>query len=242
MQVMPWAPVIGVLAVLGSARATVTEQNFLVRNTGDLVALCSASQSDPLYTAAVNFCHGFAVGVFRVVAEEDAARQSGKVICLPNPPPSRNQALAAFVRGPMPIPAACHSLRMTGSLGTSHSNTRAPGGAETERYTNEADPNCAGLHRHLGWMREHDPGTAARVGGDCDRSYRWRYHRCDGRECRAGHRYWCGGRPRGRPHLQQSQTAPAGCVSAGLCRRTGIPTTVSFSAALPTIAKEDGRS
>jgi hypothetical protein len=98
MQATPWASTIAVLAVLGSARAAVTEQNFVLRDTGDLVALCSASQSDPLYTAAINFCHGFAVGVFRVVHEEDAARRSGKIICLPNPPPSRNQALAAFVQ------------------------------------------------------------------------------------------------------------------------------------------------
>ena len=98
MQVTPWASAIAVLAVLGPARAAVTEQNFVLRDTGDLVALCSASQSDPLYTAAINFCHGFAVGVFRVVHEEDAARRSGKIICLPNPPPSRNQALAAFVQ------------------------------------------------------------------------------------------------------------------------------------------------
>ena len=41
----------------GSAHAGVTEDTFLLHNTGDLVELCSAAQADPLYkAAAVIFC------------------------------------------------------------------------------------------------------------------------------------------------------------------------------------------
>jgi hypothetical protein len=86
----------GVLAA-GSARGAVTEDSFLLHNTGDLVDLCSAVQPDHLYTAAVNFCHGFAVGVFRVLQEEDTARRSRHLFCLPNPAPSRNEGIARFV-------------------------------------------------------------------------------------------------------------------------------------------------
>jgi hypothetical protein len=82
----------------GSAQAAVTQDTFLLRNTGDLTDLCSAAQSDPLYTAAVNFCHGFTVGVFRVLQEEDMAKQSRHLFCLPNSTQSRNEGIANFVQ------------------------------------------------------------------------------------------------------------------------------------------------
>src|SRR5690349_2107074 len=80
----------------GSAHAAVTEDTFLLRNTGDLVELCSGAQSDPLYTAAVNFCQGFTVGVFRVLQEEDMAKLSQHMFCLPSPTPSRNETISGF--------------------------------------------------------------------------------------------------------------------------------------------------
>jgi Rap1a immunity proteins len=85
-------------ASVGVARGEVVQDNFLVRNTGDLLALCSAPQSSPLYTAAVNFCQGFAVEVFRVLEAENAARGLQGLFCTPNPMPTRNQAIAAFVQ------------------------------------------------------------------------------------------------------------------------------------------------
>jgi hypothetical protein len=92
MRVSKWlsglALCIGLSA--GSAHAAVTEDTFLLHSAGDLVDLCSAAQSDPLYTAAVNFCHGFTVGVFRVLQEEDMAKLSRHMFCLPNPMPTRN--------------------------------------------------------------------------------------------------------------------------------------------------------
>jgi hypothetical protein len=100
MRTRAWVSALALCATLcvGSARAAVTEDNFNLRNTGDLIALCSPAQSDPLYTAASNFCHGFAVGVFRVLQEEDAARRSNHLFCLPNPPPTRSEAVASFTQ------------------------------------------------------------------------------------------------------------------------------------------------
>jgi hypothetical protein len=81
------------------ARAALTEDNFLLRNAGDLVALCSAAQSDPLYTAAINFCHGFGLGTFRVLRDEEVARQRPPhMFCLPEQLPTRNEAIAEFVQ------------------------------------------------------------------------------------------------------------------------------------------------
>ena len=86
------------LAFARPSSAAVTEDSFQLRNTGDLVELCSTVQSDPLYTPARNFCEGFAVGVFRVLQEQDLAKRSGRMFCLPQPSPTRDEAIASFVQ------------------------------------------------------------------------------------------------------------------------------------------------
>jgi hypothetical protein len=93
-------PVLVVCATMsaGATRAAVTEDSFLLRNSDDLATLCSAMQSDPLYTAAVNFCQGFVVGVFRVLQEENAAGPLIHLFCLTNPMPTRSEAVASFVQ------------------------------------------------------------------------------------------------------------------------------------------------
>lgn len=81
---------------ISRADAAVAESDFRLQTTGDLVDLCAANQNDPMYTAAVNFCHGFSVGVVRVLQEEDAAERARHLFCLPNPPPTRSEAIADF--------------------------------------------------------------------------------------------------------------------------------------------------
>lgn len=100
MRIKTWHVAFALCTVLcvGSARAALNEDSFQLRNTGDLVDVCSATQSDPLYTAASNFCHGFTVGVFRVLQEEDMAQRSRHLFCLPNPTPTRNEGIASFVQ------------------------------------------------------------------------------------------------------------------------------------------------
>jgi len=84
---------------LPSRAAPVSQDAFLLRGTGDLVLLCGAEPSDPLYTAAQNFCHGFAVGTYRLAAQaEDATRSKSKLFCLPPTPPNRSAAVSAFVQ------------------------------------------------------------------------------------------------------------------------------------------------
>jgi hypothetical protein len=78
------------------AQAAVTEDQFQMRSTGDLVALCSAEKADPYMTAAANFCHGFAVGVFQTLTAEQAARRN-RQFCVTEPMPTRNEAIASYV-------------------------------------------------------------------------------------------------------------------------------------------------
>lgn len=81
-----------------ASRAAVTEDTFQLRTTSDLVDLCSAAPSDPMVTAALNFCHGFALGVFRVLDEEAVAERIHRMFCVPAQTPTRNQVLADFVQ------------------------------------------------------------------------------------------------------------------------------------------------
>lgn len=76
---------------------TPTETNFQVRTTGDLVRLCEATPSDPVGIAALHYCHGFAVGAYQYHQIATAAEGRRRLVCAPNPPPSRNEAVAAFV-------------------------------------------------------------------------------------------------------------------------------------------------
>ena len=83
--------------VLGAhiAQAAVTEDNFLLRNTADLVALCTADPAEPMGTAALNFCHGFGVGAYRVLLDVQVAKKRAD-FCMPVPGPTRNDTITAF--------------------------------------------------------------------------------------------------------------------------------------------------
>jgi hypothetical protein len=87
---------IALTVLSGIGRAAVTEDNFVSRTTGDLVALCSAAPTDRLYTAAVNFCHGFGAGTYGVLAAAQQADPNLKLFCAP-PEMTRSDAVAAFV-------------------------------------------------------------------------------------------------------------------------------------------------
>jgi hypothetical protein len=78
-------------------RAAVTQDTFQLGSTADLVELCTASPSEPMGTAALNFCHGFGVGVFRVLQEIESATKA-HTFCMPDPLPTRNEGLASFIQ------------------------------------------------------------------------------------------------------------------------------------------------
>ena len=80
----------------GSAGA-VSEKDFEVQTTENIINLCTASPDDPLYHQAVNFCHGFLVGAYRYYEAAGSGPAGLKLVCLPDPPPSRNDAFDMFV-------------------------------------------------------------------------------------------------------------------------------------------------
>jgi len=74
-----------------------SEKDFEVQTTEDIINLCTAAPDDPLYDQAINFCHGFLVGAYRYYEAAGSGPGGLKLVCMPDPPPSRNNAFAMFV-------------------------------------------------------------------------------------------------------------------------------------------------
>jgi hypothetical protein len=72
-------------------------EEFLVRHTQDYVRICTTSPSDPLYAAAMGFCHGYGVGAYHYYQAHTAGPQGKPFLCPPEPPPSRSDILTMFI-------------------------------------------------------------------------------------------------------------------------------------------------
>jgi Rap1a immunity proteins len=72
-------------------------EEFLVRNTQDYVRVCTTSPSDPMYAAAMGFCHGYAVGAYHYYLAQTAGPQGKPFVCPPEPPPSRSEILTMYI-------------------------------------------------------------------------------------------------------------------------------------------------
>ena len=80
---------------LGST--ALTREDFLVNSTQDLVKLCSASESDPLYQAAIGFCYGYVVGVNHYYQATTTGAGETGFVCFPDPRPTRTEAIQMFL-------------------------------------------------------------------------------------------------------------------------------------------------
>ena len=77
--------------------AVASEKDFEVQTTENLINLCAAPPDDQLYHQAINFCHGYLVGAFHYYEAAGSGPAGLKLVCLPVPLPSRNDAFAMFV-------------------------------------------------------------------------------------------------------------------------------------------------
>jgi hypothetical protein len=86
------------LALLGPNTALAADEtNFNAKTAGDLAALCSATPDNGIGTAALNFCEGYLQGAVTVEMQNMAPIRGRKLFCLPDPPPTRLQAMREFV-------------------------------------------------------------------------------------------------------------------------------------------------
>jgi hypothetical protein len=104
---------LAVAATPAAPRAQTSQDNFLVRNTGDLVALCSSQREDALYTAAQNFCQGYAVGLYQGIMAEQSAL-SDPLFCPKAQMPTRNEAIKSFVEWAQASPSRLQTSAVEG--------------------------------------------------------------------------------------------------------------------------------
>jgi hypothetical protein len=81
----------------GLASSAVTEEDFKVKTTRNLINLCTASSQDVHYGDAIHFCHGYLVGAYHYSIAESSNDPKKLLVCFPEPKPSRNQAIAMFI-------------------------------------------------------------------------------------------------------------------------------------------------
>ena len=79
-----------------SVRAATTD-NFMIRTTADLVALCEAQPGQDNYVAAIHFCEGFASGAYQYYLAVAQHSPTARYVGPPDPAPSRDQAIAGFL-------------------------------------------------------------------------------------------------------------------------------------------------
>ena len=72
-------------------------KDFQVDTTEDLVTLCSVTQNDLHAVEAIHFCHGFIIGAYHYYLASTNAPGVRRFVCLPDPKPTRDQAIAEFV-------------------------------------------------------------------------------------------------------------------------------------------------
>jgi hypothetical protein len=86
-----------VALVMPTIAAAGSEQDFIADSTDDIIALCSAAPTDPNYIASIHFCQGYLLGAYAYYNALATGPGGVKLVCFPDPPPSRNQGIAMFV-------------------------------------------------------------------------------------------------------------------------------------------------
>lgn len=82
---------------LPSVAGAVTNEDFEAKTTRNLINLCTTAPDDPYYEAAVHFCHGYLVGAYAYYEAVTCGPQAKRLVCFPDPAPSRNEAIEMFI-------------------------------------------------------------------------------------------------------------------------------------------------
>ncbi|MFO1429458.1 MAG: Rap1a/Tai family immunity protein [Candidatus Competibacteraceae bacterium] len=135
------------LAVIATALATVlaagtatavTEQNFLLKTTGDLAALCGVSKDDPDAIAAIHFCHGYALGLDHYGAATGRVFRD-KLYCIPEGTTvTRNQFIEMFVKWATDHPQYMSEPPFDGLIRFAMDTWPCPKAAETQIPSSKA--------------------------------------------------------------------------------------------------------
>lgn len=81
------------LSLLAASATFATPANSEVVSTSALAKMCKNTAS----VAEQNFCHGFSQGVYDMYLVSRHPTKAAPFLCFPNPGPSRNTVIEAFV-------------------------------------------------------------------------------------------------------------------------------------------------
>lgn len=85
------------LLAMPTLAGAVSEEDFKVETTQNLINLLTVSLEDPLYHQAINFGCGYLVGAFHYYQASSSGPKGTKLISVPDPRPSRNQVVKMFI-------------------------------------------------------------------------------------------------------------------------------------------------
>ena len=88
---------LAIVILLPAFVGAVSEKDFEVQSTENIINLCTASPEDPLYQQAINFCHGFLVGAYHYHDATSRGPAGIQLVCMPDPRPSRNDTIDMFI-------------------------------------------------------------------------------------------------------------------------------------------------
>jgi Rap1a immunity proteins len=89
--------VVAATALWTAPAFAVQEADFRVVTADDVLDVCGTTPSDPLHTAAANFCQGFVIGAIDTYEAFRARGDRKPIFCLPTPAPNRNEGIASLV-------------------------------------------------------------------------------------------------------------------------------------------------
>jgi hypothetical protein len=75
----------------------VSENDFEVQTTQNLINLCTTPVDDPLHNHAINFCHGYFAGAYHYYEAISSGPKGVQLVCLSDPSPSRNDTIVMFI-------------------------------------------------------------------------------------------------------------------------------------------------
>jgi hypothetical protein len=88
---------LSVLLILPGLAGAVSENDFKAGTAEQIFNLCTANPDEPLYQQAVNFCQGYLVGAYKYYEAEHSGPNAPKFVCLPDPQPTRDEAIQMFI-------------------------------------------------------------------------------------------------------------------------------------------------
>lgn len=86
-----------VALMVPAAAGAVTEKDFEIDTAQNLLNLCDAPVSDPMHKEAIHMCYGFLLGAYAYHLAESSGPNGKRLVCLPQPEPTRNEGVAMLV-------------------------------------------------------------------------------------------------------------------------------------------------